>query len=110
MIMCNRSVVFSSGIINFGGCNHCNRENFPVQTLVWGDVRMDFYVHKQDWMGRTTKKLLFFNVWNTNFYPGKTQLVFPKKKLDILSKDRKHITVDEDFELTLHISENVSNN
>jgi len=72
---------------------------FDVNTVVWGDVRIDFYVHQS----RSSKRAkLFFLVFNTQFYPDKYQINFPKFKLDMLSKDRHHIKCDHNFAVGLH--------
>ena len=53
-------------------------------------MRIDFYRHERNLWGVKTATLLFFNVFNTSFYADKTHIRFPKKKLDILSKDKEN--------------------
>jgi len=107
-----RALMFSSETVShtkaveFGGKDG-DVITFPINTVVWGDVRIDCWIHK----GKTAppKKRLFFCVWNTNFYPCKSKLEFPKRKLDILSKDKNHIKTDENFHLTLRVDSDPQN-
>ena len=81
----------------------------PLNVVVWGDVRIDFYVHTDptkrfscmDILKKNSRKLFFFCQFNTAFYAGKTEIEFGKLKLDMLSKDRHHIKTDSNFKLKL---------
>ena len=76
---------------------------FPLNSTVWGDVRLDFYKHKSS-SPFSKKKLVFFLVFHTAFYTGEISLEFGKKKLDILCKDNKGKSTDSNFEVDLRIS------
>ena len=76
---------------------------FPLNAMVWGDVRLDFYKHA-DSSRHSKRTLAFFLVFHTAFYAGKVSLEFGKKKLDILCKDNKGKKTDSNFEIALRIS------
>mmetsp|Transcript_55748 Transcript_55748/g.116628 ORF Transcript_55748/g.116628 Transcript_55748/m.116628 type:complete len:760 (-) Transcript_55748:1370-3649(-) len=79
-----------------------------VNTAVWGDVRIDFFRHS-DSSPQSNRKLAFFLGFHTGFYHGKKLLCFPKAKLDILCKDHKHKLTDENFAVTLDVSDGQTN-
>jgi hypothetical protein len=78
---------------------------FPLNSTVWGDVRLDFYKHQSN-RPFSKKKLVFFLVFHTVFYTqaGEISLEFGKKKLDVLCKDNKGRLTDSNFEVDLRIS------
>ena len=101
-ILCNRYPVYDS--LNGDGCKvHLlggtkDRSTFvwPVNVVVWGDVRIDFYRHSR--LDKQTKRRLsFFVVFNSSFYVGRPALVLKKSRIDILGKDQKHKCVSSDF-------------
>ena len=77
-----------------GDSNTCQ-----VNTIVWGDVRVEIFKHKTK-LKTSPRKLFAFMVFNTAFYNGKTHITWKKPKIDVINKDKKHLIVDEDFYVT----------
>ena len=75
----------------------------PVGTTIWGDTRIDFFLHS----GRKKKKrkLAFFVCFHTSFYEGKDTLSFLKNKVDKLCKNQ-HIPAE--FELRLMLNQDAT--
>jgi len=69
----------------------------PVNTVIWGDTRVDFYLWKK---GKRKRKLGFFVAFHTSFYQEQTKLSFLKNKVDKLCKNPD---IPSDFELSLHL-------
>jgi hypothetical protein len=74
---------------------------------VWGDLRVDVYQHKAAKNGcwslvpPDARKHVCFMCMHVNFYPDVRELTFPKRKLDILSKDKMDKKTDSNFFLHL---------
>eukprot|EP00960_Hanusia_phi_P041507 755029-Hanusia_phi.AAC.2 len=83
--------------------------SLPVNVLVWGDVRIEFFRHKSRYK-TSPRKLAFFCIFNTSFYKQKTFVEFKKSKVDMLNKDRQHRIVPEDFSLRCNLSANPEQN
>ena len=71
----------------------------PVSVAIWGDTRIEFYLHKG---GKKKRKLAFFVCFHTSFYDGERELSFLKNKVDKLCKNP---SVLPDFELKLRLSQ-----
>ena len=71
----------------------------PVSVAIWGDTRIEFYLHKG---GKKSRKLAFFVCFHTSFYDGKRELSFLKNKVDKLCKNP---FVPPEFELKLRLSQ-----
>jgi hypothetical protein len=71
----------------------------PVRIAIWGDTRIEFYLHKG---GKKKRKLAFFVCFHTSFYDGERELSFLKNKVDKLCKNP---SVPPDFELKLRLSQ-----
>lgn len=81
----------------------------PVNQAIWGDARIDVYRHVNKYRGTSLfgskKRHLCYACIHTNFYGGgQTEITFPKRKLDIQSKDKANRSTDANFALTMHIS------
>lgn len=115
-IKCNRNIMYDSQECSenllFTGNQEGDIFEIPLNVVIWGDVRIDFYVHADpaqrfscmDLLKKNNRKLFFFCQFNTAFYAGKTEIEFGKLKLDMLSKDRHHIKTDSNFKLKLRLS------
>jgi hypothetical protein len=71
----------------------------PVGVAIWGDTRIEFYLHNG---GKKKRKLAFFVCFHTSFYDTKSELSFLKNKVDKLCKNP---SVPPDFELKLRLSQ-----
>eukprot|EP00960_Hanusia_phi_P054511 762685-Hanusia_phi.AAC.2 len=50
------------------------------------------------------RKMIWFLTFNTAFHMTMDKLVFPKRSIDMLHKDKKHSVCDENFRVTLSLS------
>ena len=71
-----------------------------------GDTKIEFFRH--DKKTESSRKLIWFVVFHPAFYENKKEIVFAKKKIDMLHKDRKCKYADDDFKLTLSVGTNMS--
>jgi PTEN phosphatase family protein len=79
--------------------------SIPINTVVWGDVRVELFKHKTH-SKDSPKKLFAFCVFNTAFYKDKTHITWEKAKIDVINKDKAHVRVGKDFSITLHLEPN----
>jgi hypothetical protein len=113
-ISCLRAPILDSrnvshSLISLGGSGDDDFIIFPLNSTVWGDVRLDFYKHQSS-SPYSKRKLVFFLVFHTSFYSGEISLEFGKKKLDVICKDNKGRLTDRNFEVDLRISYNPNAN
>ena len=73
---------------------------FPINCIVWGDVRVEIFRHKTQ-LKSSARKLFAFCVFNTAFYKEETSITFQKSKLDVINKDRANLIVNGDFYMTM---------
>lgn len=81
------------------------RVKIPVNAVIWGDTRIDFYLRNGKNHGKRKRKLGSFIVFHTTFYEGQTRLTFLKNKIDKLCKNAK---IPADFELDLDVTSDTS--
>jgi hypothetical protein len=107
-VKCQRTLLIDSFIqhkaTSFGGPLQVGQELvMPAGILLDGDTKIEIFRHKT---GRDSKrKLLCFVVLHPGFYPDKKEIVFTKKKIDMLHKDCKNELTDADFKLTLMVEQ-----
>ena len=88
-------------------------ETLPFNLQVWGDLRVDVYKHKAakngcwSFLPPESRKHVCFMCMHVNFYPDVRELTFPKRKLDILSKDKMDRQADSNFFLHLTFDSNI---
>jgi len=106
-VQCVRAPVFDSNnfsneLLHYGG--HCG-DTFvlPLDVVVWGDVRVQIFRHKNK-NTNSSRKLIAFIIFNPAFYPDKHMIKFKKSKIDVMNKDKSNKSTTEDFSITLHIS------
>ena len=77
----------------------------PAGVFLNGDTRIEFFrhTHKKD----ARRKLVWFIVFHPSFYLQRQEIVFVKKKIDMLHKDKDCKLAEENFKVTLHL-ENLS--
>eukprot|EP00960_Hanusia_phi_P021878 648446-Hanusia_phi.AAC.3 len=110
-VRCMRYVVYDSGRsrkdAHVIGNTLGELITIPANVIIWGDTRIDFYFHKQ---GTSTselnRKLAFFLVFNTAFYPETKKLIFRKNKIDLMQKMKN---IENDFRVELHLEPNLEN-
>mmetsp|Transcript_29313 Transcript_29313/g.77001 ORF Transcript_29313/g.77001 Transcript_29313/m.77001 type:complete len:1413 (+) Transcript_29313:40-4278(+) len=108
-VLDSRNVGNTSGLIALGTSppDQGDVVHIPFNCAVWGDVRLDFYVHDKPNQIHGNRKLAFSVAFHTVFYAGRglKTLRFGKRKLDILCKDYKDKKTDGDFAVELQLSE-----
>ena len=107
-VKCQRTLLIDSFIqhkaTSFGGPVQVGQELvMPAGILLDGDTKIEIFRHKN---GRdSNRKLLCFVVFHPGFYRDKKEIVFTKKKIDMLHKDNKNKVTDADFKLTLTVEQ-----
>lgn len=103
-VTCMRTTVFDSR--NSGSCLvYKDRERpdgeviaLPVNAMVWGDTRIDFWLHPTN-SAAAKRKNLFFTIFHTSFYEHKESIMFRKLKLDLFHKDKHDEKIGHNFYL-----------
>lgn len=109
-VSCQRTVIFDSvghkgaEAHPFGGPGSMGTYlTLPANLHVCEDIKIEMYRHKSK-KKDSRRQLLWFVVFHTAFYHGQREIVFAKKKVDMLHKDSKCQKTDPDFTLTLEMS------
>jgi len=88
---------------SFGGANYTGIDlTMPANVTLCEDTKIEMYRHKN--AKEPSRTLMWFVVFHPAFYQGKTEIVFAKKKVDMLHKDSRCSKADADFTLTLEVS------
>jgi hypothetical protein len=107
-VKCMRTIVFDS--LDFGSLHTWTGKvgevfSFRLPAMdVWGDVRIEIYKHKK-LDAKSKRTLELWTCFHTNFYEHRRKVVFRKRKVDILHKDKQNFVTPPDFELTLHLQQ-----
>jgi hypothetical protein len=107
-VKCQRTLLIDSFVqhkaTSFGGTLRVGQELvMPAGICLDGDTKIEIFRHKN---GRDSKRqLLCFVVFHPGFYRDKKEIVFTKKKIDMLHKDCKNKQTDADFKLTLMVEQ-----
>ena len=101
-VRCQRTMVFDS----FQGEATAFSQSLgnlvlPIGIQLNGDTKIELWRHKR--RKNKTRKLMWFIMFHPAFYEGKTEIVFTKKKIDMLHKDKKNKIADDTFALTLYV-------
>ena len=101
-VRCQRTMVFDS----FQGeatafSQSLGSRVLPIGIQLNGDTKIELWRHKR--RKNKTRKLVWFIMFHPAFYEGKTEIVFTKKKIDMLHKDKKNKIADDTFVLTLYV-------
>ena len=107
-VKCQRTLILDSFIQqkanSFGGPLLVGQELvMPAGILLDGDTKIEIFRHKNS--RDSNRKLLCFVVFHPGFYRDKKEIVFTKKKIDMLHKDNKNKKTDADFKLTLMVEQ-----
>jgi hypothetical protein len=100
-VRCHRTIVLDSfqGMASrFSG----PALELPADVLLDGDTKIEFFRHNKE--RDCKRKLMWFVTFHPAFYTGNTEIVFFKKKIDMLHKDTKCQKADENFKLTLQVA------
>ena len=111
-VTCQRTIVFDSlgkkgNISTFGGSGEAGQVlRLPANVPLCEDTKIEMFRHRsdKDTSPLENRKLLWFVVFHPAFYAGRSEIVFSKKKVDMLHKDLKASKADPDFTLTLEVS------
>ena len=112
-IKCQRTIVYdsvgakTSAPAVFGGHGKPGGEmlTLPADVTLCEDTKIEMYRHKGGTQkDKGSRQLLWFVVFHPAFYQGKSEIVFAKKKIDMLHKDTKCNKADANFFLSLQLS------
>jgi len=86
-----RVVVYDSGrclesahVLGGEGATVGDSIKMSVNAVVFGDTRVDFFLHKKrEGISDSNRKLAFFVCFNTAFYESESELVFRKNKVHV---------------------------
>ena len=106
-VKCQRTLTMDSFVqeeaTSFGGALRVGQElELPAGVLLEGDTKIEIFRHKT--RKDSNRSLLCFVVFHPGFYQNKQEIVFTKKKIDMLHKDTKHKKTDANFKLTLMVA------